>query len=147
MYYGTEILMKNFSAPDGLVRSDFPGGWQGDKKDKFIADGRTNKENEAFNFVKTLANYRKNSAALQAGKLMQFVPEDDVYVYFRYNPSPKGTVMVIVNNADKEKNLNTDRFAERTTGITTAKNLISGESIQIKEIKVPAKTTLVLELN
>jgi len=147
MYYGTEILMKNYSNPDGLVRSDFPGGWPGDKKDKFIADGRTNKENEAFNFVKTLANYRKNSAALQNGKLMQFVPQDDIYVYFRYNDSAKGTVMVIINNADKEKTLNTDRFAERTAGNTTAKNVISSESISIKEIKVPAKTTLVLELN
>lgn len=147
MYYGTEILMKNFSNPDGLVRSDFPGGWDGDKKDKFIADGRTNKENEAFNFVKTLANYRKNSPALQSGKLMQFVPEDDIYVYFRYNKTVKGTVMVISNNTEKEKKLNTERFAERITGVTSAKNIISGENVQIKEIKVPSKTTLVLELN
>ncbi|WP_316808440.1 glycoside hydrolase family 13 protein [Pedobacter agri] len=147
MYYGTEILMKNFSNPDGLVRSDFPGGWDGDKKDKFIADGRTNKENEAFNFVKTLANYRKNSPALQSGKLMQFVPEDDIYVYFRYNKTVKGTVMVISNNTEKEKTLNTERFAERITGVTSAKNIISGENVQIKEIKVPSKTTLVLELN
>lgn len=147
MYYGTEILMKNFSNPDGLIRSDFPGGWDGDKKDKFIADGRTNKENEAFNFVKTLATYRKNSAALQTGKLMQFVPEDDIYVYFRYNENTKGAVMVIVNNTDKEKLLKTNRFAERMHGITSAKNVISGENISVKEIKVPAKTTSVLELN
>lgn len=146
MYYGTEILMKNFSNPDGLIRSDFPGGWEGDKKDKFIAGGRTNKENEAFNFVKTLANFRKNSPALQTGKLMQFVPQDDIYVYFRYHAEPKGTVMVIVNNTEKEKILNTDRFAERTTGITSAKNVITGENIDFKNIKVPAKTTLVLEL-
>jgi glycosidase len=147
MYYGTEILMKNFSNPDGLIRSDFPGGWEGDKKDKFIADGRTGKENEAFNFVKTLANFRKNSTALQTGKLMQFVPQDDIYVYFRYNAEPKGTVMVIVNNTEKEKTLNTDRFAERTAGITTAKNVITGENINFQNIKVPAKTTLVLVLN
>lgn len=147
MYYGTEILMKNFSNPDGLIRSDFPGGWDGDKKDKFVPDGRTNKENEAFNFVKTLATYRKNSVALQTGKLMQFVPEDDIYVYFRYNENTKGTVMVIVNNTDKQKLLKTDRFAERTQGSTSAKNVISGENISVKEIMVAAKTTLVLELN
>ena len=147
MYYGTEILMKNFSNPDGLVRADFPGGWQGDKKDKFIAKGRTNKENDAFNFVRTLANYRKNSVPLQSGKLMQFVPEDDIYVYFRYNESIKGTVMVIVNNAEKEKTLKTDRFAERTLGTTSAKNIITNETISFNQIKVPAKTTLVLELN
>jgi len=147
MYYGTEILMKNFSNPDGLIRSDFPGGWDGDKKDKFIADGRTNKENEAFNFVKALANFRKSSNALQTGKLMQYVPQDDIYVYFRYNTEAKGTVMVVVNNTEKEKTLTTDRFAERIKGITTVKNVISGERSSIKEIKVPAKSTLVLELN
>lgn len=146
MYYGTEILMKNFSNPDGLVRSDFPGGWEGDKKDKFVADGRTAKENEAFNFVKTLANFRKSSAALQNGKLMQFVPQDDVYVYFRYTADVKGTVMVIVNNTEKEKNLNTERFVERTAGITVARNVLTNENLAFKEIKVPAKTTLVLEL-
>ena len=147
MYYGTEILMKNFSNPDGLIRSDFPGGWDGDKKDKFIADDRINKENEAFNFVKTLANFRKNSDALQNGKLMQFVPQDDIYVYFRYDKTAKGTVMVVVNNTEKDKNLSTDRFAERTSGISTAKNIITGETVSFKEIKVPSKTTLVLELN
>ena len=78
---------------------------------------------------------------------MQFVPQDDIYVYFRYNAEPKGTVMVIVNNTEKEKTLNTDRFAERTTGITAAKNVITGENIGFQNIKVPAKTTLVLVLN
>lgn len=146
MYYGTEILMKNFSNPDGLIRSDFPGGWDGDKKNKFIADGRTNKENEAFNFVKILANYRKNSSALQSGKLMQFVPQDDVYVYFRYNSDAKGTVMVIVNPTEKDKTLATERFAERIKGITSAKNVISGQNINLTNVKVPAKTTVVLEL-
>ena len=29
LYYGTEVLMKNFSNPDGLVRADFPGGFPG----------------------------------------------------------------------------------------------------------------------
>lgn len=98
MYYGTEILMKNFSNPDGLVRSDFPGGWDGDKKDKFTTEGRTENENEAFNYVKTLANFRKDNPALQHGKLMQFIPKDDVYVYFRYTDDFKNVVMVIVNN-------------------------------------------------
>ncbi|RYG10283.1 MAG: alpha-amylase, partial [Chitinophagaceae bacterium] len=101
----------------------------------------------AFTFVKTLANYRKNSPALQTGKLMQFVPEDDIYVYFRYNKMAKGSVMVISNNTEKEKTLNTERFAERTAGITTVKNIITGETVSFKEIKVPSKTTLVLELN
>ncbi len=146
MYYGTEILMKNFSDPDGLVRSDFPGGWAGDKENKFTAAGRTAQENEAFNFVKTLANFRKTSTALQTGKLMQYVPQEEVYVYFRYNDQAKGTVMVIVNNNEKEKDLNTERFNERIQNHTSARNVITGGTVDVKQIKIPAKTTLVLEL-
>ncbi|NQX42687.1 Glycosidase [Pedobacter steynii] len=148
VYYGTEILMKNYSNPDGLVRSDFPGGWVGDKSDKFTAAGRTPQENEAWNYFRTLANYRKNSPALQSGKMMQYVPENGLYTYFRYLPEGGKTVMVIVNGDDQAKNLETARFAERMTGATTAINIITKEQLNtLKTIAVPAKGTLVLELN
>jgi glycosidase len=148
MYYGTEILMKNYSNPDGLVRSDFSGGWDGDKADKFTINGRTEKENEAFTFVKTLANYRQKSEALQNGKLMQYIPEDDLYVYFRYMANnPKRTVMVIINNTDNDKSLDTKRFAERTKGITKAKDIFSGKEMGISELQIPKKSAIVLELN
>lgn len=145
MYYGTEILMKNFSDPDGKVREDFKGGWPGDKENKFTAEGRTEKENEAFNYVRTLANYRKNNAVLQTGRLMQYVPENGIYVYFRYNDEK--TVMVIMNTGDKEENLDTSRFAQRIAGFNSAIEVTSGENLSsIQTIKAPAKTTLVLEL-
>ena len=146
LYYGTEILMKNFSDPDGLVRSDFPGGWPGDKANKFTAAGRTAQENEAFNYVSKLANYRKNNPSLQTGKLTQYVPEDGMYVYFRISEEGK-PVMVILNGDDKVKTLNTSRFAEQIKNSSSLKNVITGEQTDIKTINVPAKTTLVLELN
>ncbi len=144
-YYGNEILMKNFASPDGLVRSDFPGGWAGDKENKFTAAGRNEKENEAFNYVKTLANYRKNNPVLQTGKMMQFVPEDGIYVYFRYNEQK--TVMVVMNSNDTEKAVQTARFAERIKSAKKARNISSGESMDLATLNVPAKTTWVLELN
>jgi glycosidase len=148
VYYGTEILMKNYSNPDGLVRSDFPGGWAGDKSDKFTAAGRSPQENEAWNYFRTLANYRKNSPSLQSGKMMQYVPENGLYTYFRYLPEGGKTVMVIVNGDDQAKNLETARFAERMSGATTAINIITKEQLNtLKTIAVPAKGTLVLELN
>lgn len=144
-YYGTEILMKNYANPDGLVRDDFPGGWQGDKSNKFTAAGRTSKENEAFNYVKKLANYRKNNDVLQTGKMMQFIPEEGIYVYFRYNDLK--TVMVIMNSNAEEKILPTKRFAERILSSTAAKNVVTEEMINdIRTIKVPGTSTLVLEL-
>ncbi len=144
MYYGDEILMKNFSNPDGLVREDFPGGWQGDKDNKFAASGRSDKENDAFNYVKTLANYRKNTPALQTGKMMQYIPEQGVYVYFRYDAQK--TVMVVYNGRDKEQTIATDRYKERTNGALKARNIISGDTIDLPKLTIPAKATLVLEL-
>ena len=148
LYYGTEILMKNYSNPDGLVRFDFPGGWKGDKADKFTAAGRTKQENEAFDFVSKLAHYRQNSPALQSGKLLQYVPEDGIYVYFRTEEGKGKDVMVILNPDDKVKTLKTSRFSAQLNNTSVLLNVISGEKLNsIKEITVPAKTTLVLELN
>ncbi|HVS92953.1 MAG TPA: glycoside hydrolase family 13 protein [Mucilaginibacter sp.] len=144
MYYGDEILMKNYSNPDGLVRSDFPGGWPGDKDNKFVASGRSNKENDAFNYVRTLANYRKNTPALQTGKLMQYLPEHGIYVYFRYDRQK--TVMVVFNSQDKEQTINTDRYSERINGALKARNVVTDETVELSKLMVPAKTALVLEI-
>ncbi|MDX5483191.1 MAG: cyclomaltodextrinase C-terminal domain-containing protein, partial [Hymenobacteraceae bacterium] len=145
LYYGAEILMKNFSDPDGKVREDFKGGWPEDKVNKFTAAGRTAQENEIFDYVKALANYRKSNEVLQTGKMMQYVPEDGVYVYFRYNPQK--TVMVVMNTKEAEAAVATARFKERMQGFTGATNVVSGKPVQsIKTLNVPAKSTLVLEL-
>ncbi len=145
LYYGTEILLKGYSNPDGLVRGDFPGGWKEDSLNKFVATGRTEKENEVFNWTKTIANYRKNSSAITRGKMMQFVPDDWVYTYFRYDA--KQTVMVIMNTATEEKTVMLDRFEERTKNFSSAKNIVSGNTLPIaKEWKIPGKTIWILEL-
>ena len=128
MYYGTEILMKNLKNPtDAEVRKDFPGGWPGDKEDKFTAAGRTAKENEAFQFVRTLATYRRDHPVLHSGKLMQYLPQDGLYVYFRYDD--KGTVMVATNATDKPIAMPTARFSERMTGFTKARNVLTNENL------------------
>lgn len=145
MYYGDEILMKNYDAPDGLVRSDFPGGWPGDPVNKFTAEGRTDSENAAFNYVRALANYRKSSTALQTGKLMQYIPQDGIYTYFRYDVG--STVMVAYNSTDKDATLKTNRFDERMAGYKGAVDAITKQKIgSIKTLSIPAKATLVLEL-
>ncbi|WP_205314278.1 glycoside hydrolase family 13 protein [Pedobacter namyangjuensis] len=144
MYYGTEILMKNFANPDGKVREDFPGGWPTDTANKFYQKGRTEKENEAFNFVKTLANYRKSNTVLQNGKLMQFVPENGIYVYFRYNANK--TVMIVMNSEEKEQIVTTARFSERTGNYKKMMNIITGEKMDLEKIIMPAKTTYIFEL-
>lgn len=145
LYYGTEVMMKNFADPDGKVRLDFPGGWAGDSANKFTPAGRTLQEDSLFNYTRALAQFRKSSSAIKTGKLMQYVPEDGVYVYFRYDA--KQTVMCIMNPDDKEKEITTTRFEERLKGFTKAKDVITGQSVKIGDkMKVPAKTQLVFHL-
>ncbi len=145
LYYGTEIMMKNFADPDGKVRLDFPGGWSGDGANKFEPGGRTPAENDVYNYVRTLASYRKTAPALTSGKLMQYVPEDGVYVYFRYNAQQ--TVLCVMNPTDNEKEIDMTRFAERTKNFTKARNVIDGSQLDItSKIKVAGKTVLVGEL-
>jgi neopullulanase len=146
LYYGTEILMKNFKDPtDAEVRKDFPGGWPGDAQNKFDASGRTAEENEAFNYVKTLANFRKNSSAIKNGKTMQFVPENGVYVYFRYTSTQ--TVMCIVNSNETPATIDLSRFAERMNGFTKALDAATGATFNLEPtLTLGEKYVLVLEL-
>lgn len=145
MYYGTEILLKGISHPDGLVRGDFPGGWKEDRENKFSATGRTEKENEIFNWVRTLANFRKHAPALTTGKLQQFIPEDWVYTYFRYDPTQ--TVMVVMNTSDEVKNLDPERFAERTSGFSKARSITHSDVLDLHvPWKIPGKTIWIMQL-
>jgi len=144
LYYGDEILMKNYSNPDGLVRSDFPGGWAGDKDNKFTAAGRADTENVAFNYIRTLANYRKNTTALQSGKMLQYIPQGGIYVYFRYDAQK--TVMVILNSKDTDQTVSTERYSQGINGTLKARNVITGDTIDLPKLTVPGKTALVLEL-
>ncbi len=145
LYYGTEILMKNFKDPtDAEVRRDFPGGWAGDTVNKFIASNRSDKENAAFDFVKKLAGFRKVSSAIGSGRLMQYVPDDGVYVYFRYNNNQ--TVMVICNTAKEKKLLSLERFSERTKGFAKYRDVISNTAGELKEFSLAAYETKILEL-
>ena len=144
-YYGDEILMKNFTNPDGRVREDFPGGWQGDSINKFKVENLKGDEKDYFNYVKTLATYRKTSVPITQGKLMQFVPYDGVYVYFRYTDTQ--CVMVIMNTTDKQVDLSTKNYAERMQGFTKGKNIMTNaELTNLNIIAIPAMSAQVLEL-
>lgn len=145
LYYGNEILMTGFTNPDGWVRLDFKGGWPGDKENKFTAAGRTDKENAIFNHIRTLAQFRKKSTALQTGKLMQFVPEDGVYVYFRYDGNQ--TIMCIMNTMTEAKTIEGKRFHERTAGFNRGIDIPTGANYSLTgSISLRPLSMLVLEL-
>ncbi|HEX7845348.1 MAG TPA: alpha-amylase family glycosyl hydrolase [Chitinophagaceae bacterium] len=145
LYYGTEVLMKNMKKnTDATVREDFPGGWKDDTNNRFTAAGRTANENETFNHVSKLAQFRKNSSAITGGKTMQFIPKDGLYVYFRYDNAQ--TVMVIANTGDKTIKPDWNSFAERTNGFTRVKDVISGNTRSLSGFEIKPKESFVFEL-
>jgi len=145
MYYGTEVLMKGISNPDGWVRLDFPGGWKGDQKNAFTGKGMSTDEMGMQEFVKHLANFRKSSSAIRTGRMMQYVPHDGLYVYFRYDP--KQTIMCVMNTDSVAKEIDFSKYAERTSGFTKADDVMSGEQFPIIDKKeIPATTMWVMEL-
>ncbi len=145
IYYGDEIATTGFTNPnDGYVRLDFPGGWQGDKVNKFTAAGRTKRDDSIYQHISTLANFRKKSSAITKGRFMQYVPEDGVYVYFRYDD--KQTVMIVMNTAKTEKKIDVEKYRERIEGFSKMKSILTDKITSLKEFSVIAYGSVVYEL-
>ena len=147
VYYGTEILMKNYKDPnDAAVRKDFPGGWSADPLDKFKTASLDPKEMEAFAYFQQLANFRKNSIAIKQGTLKQFIPQNGVYVYFRLHEKQK--LMCIVNTASNEVSIALDRFNEVLSGSTRLVNAMTANVITNPSgLVIPSKSFQIFELN
>ena len=146
LYYGTEILMKHpEDGGHGMIRSDFPGGWKGDKTNAFTGKGLSKQELAAKKYVTQLLQWRKTATAVHNGKLKHFIPKDGIYVYFRYNDAKK--IMVIFNKNEKITQLGLARFAEMFEGETTGKDVITSKIYPLKDsIEVAAKSAIILEL-
>ncbi|MEO5890342.1 MAG: alpha-amylase family glycosyl hydrolase [Ferruginibacter sp.] len=146
IYYGDELATTGLTTPnDGYVRLDFPGGFRGDTANKFELSGRTVKDHEIWRQVHALANFRKLSSAITTGKMMQYTPEDGVYVYFRYDA--RQTVMVIMNTAKTDKSVLFEKYAERTGGFTQATDIITKTKYELKDsITLRTYKAVVLEL-
>ena len=147
IYYGSEIGMTGHKDKgDGDVRRDFPGGWPGDSINAFSAKGRTSIQNERFDYLAKLLNWRKGKEVIHTGLLTQYVPENDIYIYFRYNDTEK--IMVILNNNETEQTLKIDRYAESLENITTGTDVMTDKKFDLKsDVSIPKQTALILELH
>jgi glycosidase len=100
---------------------------------------------EAFRFVKTLANFRKNSSAIGSGKTMQYIPADGVYVYFRYSEGQ--TVMCVLNTNDKPVKHSLTRYAERTSTFTKGRDVLTGVNVSLHtDLDLPPNSIGIFEL-
>lgn len=145
IYYGTEILLNDTAKPGdhGLIRTDFPGGWKGDKVNAFTGKGLSKNQKEMQSFMKKVLNYRKSSEAIHNGKTIHFAPKDGVYVLFRVEGDE--VVIVILNKNQKQIELDLTRFSEIGLQGKTVKNIVSEKDFTWKEtLKIKSKGIVIL---
>ncbi|WP_455169524.1 glycoside hydrolase family 13 protein [Aegicerativicinus sediminis] len=140
VYYGTEILMQNTAKPGdhGLIRTDFPGGWEGDSKNAFTGKGLSAPQKEMQSFMKNLLNYRLNSEAIHEGKTVHFAPINGVYIMTR--ATDKETVVVIINKNDKPSTLDLSPYSELNLDGQTLQNVVTNETVKWQnQLSLPNK--------
>ena len=128
IYYGTEIVMDDFELPGdhGLIRSDFPGGWEGDEVNAVSGEGLTARQAEMQNYLKQKLNYRKDSKAIHQGVTKHFAPKEKVYVLFR---SFEDEVLAVIVNKNKTPyELDLLRFKEMQLEGKMYKDIESGKT-------------------
>ncbi len=147
IYYGSEIGMKgDKTVGDGDIRRDFPGGWQGDANNAFSASGRTAEQQKYFDFTSKLFNWRKNKPVIHIGKTTQYIPENNLYVFFRHDESSK--IMVVINNSQEKQTLKTARFKENLGASTTGTEIISATKVNLgTELTIDAKSSMIIEMD
>ncbi len=148
VYYGSEIGMRgDKSKGDAAIRQDFPGGWKSDKQSAFTNEGRTSEQKTFHDFTAKLFNWRKNKEVIHSGKTKHYMPQNNVYVYFRYNENE--SVMIILNANPEKQTFKLDRFAESLNGFTSGKDIISDKVLPINtngEITIDGKSSMIIEL-
>jgi len=146
LYYGSEIGMSgDKNKGDADIRKDFPGGWYGDANNAFTQSGRNTEQQKFHDFTSKLFNWRKTNETVHFGKMKHYIPENNVYVYFRYTDTK--SVMVVMNNNTTNQTIKTNRFQESIQNYKTGKEILSGKSIDLKnEISIEGKSVLILEL-
>lgn len=147
LYYGSEIGMAGDrnKGGDAAIRQDFPGGWKEDTNNAFLKSSRTEEQEHYFDFTSKLFQWRKTNEAVHFGKTTHYIPENNVYVYFRYTDTK--TVMVVVNNSDNNQTIKTNRFLENIEKFSIGKDILSSKTIDLKQdLTIESKSVLILEL-
>ena len=144
LYYGDEIGMyANKSQGDGALRQNFPGGWPDDSNNAFSTEGRTELQQQYFDFTRKLLQWRKGNKTVAHGNLTHFAVNRGVYVYARQYEGK--TVTVIVNGSNREQTVSLPSYAE-VLPATSAKDIITDSIVQLNDkLTLTPRQILLLE--
>lgn len=148
LLYATEISMKGGESHVEL-RADFPGGWPGDERSAFTAEGRTDEENDIFNFTRQLLNVRKEHKELVDGRFIHFPPSYRRNVYKYLKIGEENRYLVLINGHEEAREVDLSELSHHLKGVRSFKNLIDGTSIsydQSGNIRMDGLGLLILQM-
>ncbi len=141
IYYGDEIGMPGGGDPDN--RRDFPGGFPGDVRNAFTADGRTADEQKIFTQARRLLHLRQQHPALRRGSYIHIYSDEDTFVYVRDFQSER--LLLLMNNASAARTIEipvADTLLEKTKMLTRVMAEHDAEFLPGSKIRVelPARS-------
>src|SRR5690625_8042509 len=105
-------------------------------------------QNEAWDFLRKILHWRKNSQPVIRGNLIHYAPDHqyECYVYARRYEDE--TVLLILNGSAKEQALPVERYADVIDGFSSGKCVISGQEIdRSRDIGVELEWVMILEVD
>ena len=133
IFYGSEIGIKGGKS-HGELRKPFPGGFIENDRNGFIEEGRTQQENEIYNYLSELLNLRKNNPVLAKGKLKHIYSGDDVYVIIKTLGDEQ--ILIILNTGEKQIPIPTQQIKMFLPQVIELYNLKTKEVIDIKPYEI-----------
>ncbi|MCF8241352.1 MAG: cyclomaltodextrinase N-terminal domain-containing protein [Melioribacteraceae bacterium] len=124
IFYGTELGIES-NEDHGTLRYPFPGGFPGDSLNAFTAEGRSDYQNEIFDYLKWLLHLRKDYPALATGKMIHFPPHDGIYVYYKILGEQK--FMIAINESDKIKSVDFSMKGKLMDDVSSITNMRTNE--------------------
>lgn len=148
LYYGTEIGMDNTGFPGDhyVIRTDFPGGWQGDPVNAFSGQGLSEKQADIKNFTKKLLAWRKTAGAIHHGNLIQFAPEDGIYSFVRTYQGKQ--VLVILSKVKEPANISFSKYSELIAPDAKGYDVLNQKAVDFsKDMEASPKSAYIIEIN
>jgi glycosidase len=147
IYAGDEIGMAGGGDPDN--RRDFPGGFPGDARNAFTAQGRSPDEQQIFEQLRELLHLRQQHPALRRGRYNHIFSDNQTFAFIRALPGDgvqaQETLFMVMNNADHPRTIEIDlkdtplEHAHRLTKLLAADNATFTAETKIS-VTVPERT-------
>ncbi len=130
IFYGTEIGMIG-GKKDGELRQPFPGGFPPAERDAFTEHGRTETENDIYDYLHELLNLRNEYPVLSQGKLRHIYPENNLYILEKFYEDE--IAVVIINSSDEDFDLEYSMVKKYLPEAETLLNLKTNEEFNLNE--------------